>query len=237
MLNEQQFEELLQIVIPEVCYEEICEIEEQMLKEGKHVFSEEFEKNMESVFKGKKSIVNDITATKIKTKLKFKYLLVAILLFILSSITVMAYEPARHALKEFFFTIYDEYLVIFSQNIEKEENLESKEKIFLKPTYVPDEYELIDESFDETLKYISLIWVDTEGTTLYYEQTSLDMGGVVLSSDGNEPINIMIGDMEGKLVAEEDGTNTVFYEKEDFLFIASGCIGDEELIQMLLSIE
>ena len=68
MLNEQQFEELLQIVIPEVCYEEICEIEEQMLKEGKHVFSEEFGKNKESVFKGKKSISNDVIAIKRKTK-------------------------------------------------------------------------------------------------------------------------------------------------------------------------
>lgn len=237
MLNEQQFEELLQIVIPEVCYEEVSEIEEQMLKEGKHVFSEGFEKNMESVFKGKNSIVNEVTAKKRKTKPKFKYLLVAILLFILSSITVLAYEPTRYALKEFFFTIYDQYLVISYQSTEKEENLESKEKIFLKPTYVPDEYELIDESFDETLKYISLIWIDAEGTTLYYEQTTLDTGGAVLSSDGTDPIDITLGDIEGKLIAEKDGTNTVFYEKDGFLFITSGCIGEEKLIQILLSIE
>ena len=237
MLNEQQFEELLQIVIPEVCYEEICEIEEQMLKEGKHVFSEEFEKNMESVFKGKKSILNDVTAKKRKMKPKFKYLLVAILLFILSSITVLAYEPARHAFKEFFFSVYDEFILIHSEKEEEADKTDATQSLLLKPSYIPTNYELMDEVVNEALKNIFVMWIDENENVLYYEQRMPQTGEMVLSSDGDMPTDIKIGEYDGKLISEKDGLNTIFYEENDFLFVMSGFVETDELIHMLLSLE
>lgn len=233
MLNEQQFEELLQIVIPEVCYEEICEIEEQMLKEGKHVFSEEFEKNMESVFKEKKSISNDVTAIKRKTKPKFKYLLVAILLFILSSITVLAYEPARHALKDFFFTIYNEYIIFNSENNNDKNHTEM---IILKPSYIPDRYELIDEHLSITNKSYSLMWISEIEEVLLYQQMTTDSGHIILTSDGSVPQDIKIGKYDGKITTEEGGITSIFYENQGCLYTISGVLEKEELVNILLSI-
>ena len=237
MLNEQQFEELLQIVIPEVCYEEVSEIEEQMLREGEHVFSEEFEKNMESVFKGKNSIVNEVTAKKRKTKPKFKYLLVAILLFILSSITVMAYEPAKHALKEFFFTIYDEFILFHPEKEEEDDDIEGIQMDLLKPSYIPTNYELMDEVVNEALKNIFIMWIDENENVLYYEQRMPQTGEMVLSSDGYMPTDIKIGEYDGKLISEKDGLNTIFYKENNFLFVMSGFVETDELIHMLLSLE
>ena len=233
MLNEQQFEELLQIVIPEVCYEEICEIEEQMLKEGKHVFSEEFEKNMESVFKEKKSISNDVTAIKRKTKPKFKYLLVAILLFILSSITVLAYEPARHALKDFFFTIYNEYIIFNSENNNDKNHTEM---IILKPSYIPDRYELIDKHLSITNKSYSLMWISEIEEVLLYQQMTTDSGHIILTSDGSVPQDIKIGKYDGKITTEEGGITSIFYENQGCLYTISGVLEKEELVNILLSI-
>ncbi len=234
MLNEQQFEELLQIVIPEVCYEEICEIEEQMLKEGKHVFSEEFERNMESVFKGKKSILNEVTAKKRKTKPKFKYLLVAILLFILSSITVLAYEPARQALKDFFFTIYNEYIIV--EPLTEEKN-DVDDVIFYRPEYVPDMYKLEHEVIDESIKEFALLWMNEDGDVLLYQQTTLQNSRLIISSDGDRPIDIKIGEYDGKIIVEEDGLKTLFYENNGWIFLISGVLEENELIQIMMSIK
>lgn len=237
MISDNYFDELLRQITPEVCYEEICDIEDQMIKEGEHVFPRDYEKKILSIYKGKNNKIREQSFHVGKTKPKIKYLLIAILLFVFSSITVCAYEPARQVLKEFFFSVYDEFILFHSESEDEKSSLESTQNKLFRPSYIPTGYELIDETENNTLNKIFMMWIDESERVLWYEQKTLKTGEIVLSSDGNIPTDIEIGEHMGKMIVEKDGMNTVFYEENSFLFIISGFIEKDELIQILLSLE
>lgn len=238
-MNDSQFDELLQKIIPIACYEECCQLEQAMLLEGEHTFSKNFEKKMKILLKKQKRSKKQQANLQRRTRLKPRYLLVAILLFILSSITVLACEPIRESLRHMIYTIYDEYILLEKEEKNEadtlKENNVSHSIVLLRPTYIPDGYELEEELIDK--KSISLLWVDSSDHILAYEQMYMDGNRVYLSSDGKEPASIHIGDIDGKLIMEEDGMHTIFYEKNNYLFVLSGTLPADELIQILTSIE
>lgn len=237
MFDNEKFDELLQKTIPDACYEECCEIEEQMILEGEHRFSRKYEKKMRALLKRQGKCSQKGNSIKTKTSPKFRYLLVAILLALLSSMTVLAYEPAREAIKEFFFSIYDEYILFHSEDEQEIGELDLTEAVLLKPSYVPDGYELIDEHISTTNKNISLMWIDEKEEVLFYQQRTTQSGEMVLSSDGAMPQDVEIEGIHAKMVLEEDGMKSIFYEEKGYLFTISGFLEQEDLMNMLLSLE
>ena len=235
MISDKQFDELLHIIIPETCNEEIFDIEDQISVGDKHIFSKSFEEKMLFIFKGKKKIENEIDPLKIRAKPKIKYVLVAILLFVLSSMTVLAYEPARIALEKIIFSVFDDSL-LFRPDMEKTEENEG-DIIFLKPTYIPESYYLMEEYISPAKTNITLVWIDENENTLFYEQRIAQGGDLRLSSDGAIPIDIDIGGKNGKLIVENDGTKTIFYEEGDSIFIITGVINEDEMINILMNLE
>ncbi len=240
-MNDTSFDALLQRAVPNACFEECCEIEEKMLKDGEHVFSKEFEDNMNSAFKRKKKNAESKGISKRGKRPKFRYLLVAVLLLVLGSVTVVAYEPAREKLITFMMSIHEEYILIEIEENDKKESedksLEREPVEYLIPSYVPESYELIDEYFDGDAEYLSLAWENAARYSLSYDQISLQHGNMYISSDGDIPLAIKIGEYDGKLIEQENGLKTIFYEHEGFLYAVSGTMEESELMKMILSLE
>ena len=96
-------------VLEDISCEQYCKVEEYIKINGAHIFSEEFNNNMKFIIPKEKNITNmqpvEHADTR-KTRLKIRYLLVAILILIMSVTSVFAIEPLRETLKEIVYTIF-----------------------------------------------------------------------------------------------------------------------------------
>lgn len=252
MSERDDFDALLEKAAALASYHDFCKIEEKMLEQGPHEFSPQFEEKMNLLLYPSRigQSMNSKTEKPKRGRVKIRYLLIAVLLMILCSTTVFAYEPARELLKNIVYTIFDDHISIgpgdASTSLEEQEgeavleqnaNMQTGESVFQRPGYIPEGYDLCDEFVNEETRELRLFWVDDQGNTLTYIQIEAESGKLILSSSGDEPQDIKIGNIDGKFILEDDDMKTIFYEMDNSIYILVGTLEQKELVTILLSLK
>lgn len=230
---EEQFEQLLRETIPIACCEECFQIERQTLLDGTHTFSKEFEQKMQLLLENHShfSAAKEVSAK--RRKLNFRYAFAAILLFLLSSITVFAQGPWKEMLGAIVNFNSEHYLFLESPK----DTAVPTESVLYRPTYIPDGYVFAEESEETSSAEFTMTWYNDLNQILHYIQVTPDSEGFLLSLGKTEATAVVIGDQAGWAVDGEGDEKIVFYEKDDNIFVVTGVLSIEELTKILGSVK
>lgn len=228
-------DDLLEETLEKICCDEFCELEDYVVEHGRHEFSDDFEKKMEALLNPATDNIQKLDVKKQKVKRpKIKYLLVAILILLMGTLTAFAYEPIRVTIQNIAYTIFHDHLLIEGEN-----DVESTDKEYVnwkKPMYIPEGYVETLNLPDEVAKEFYLIYENEEGKVLSYIQCTSNTVSTV-TSDGKNVESLRIGDIETNMTIDETGTMVIFYEKDGWIFQIAGELELEEMKKIIKNIK
>lgn len=233
MEAEINIEALLKTTIPKACVEEMDRLEKRIRKEGRPVYSKAYRAKKKALLRGqhhykRDDIYENDNTDQPKGRLKFRYLLLAILLLVLSTATVMAYEPLLEFMESIVCTVFPDRVEIRGKENAKTEKMGG----FMVPSYIPEGYELIAEITDDVMGTCYLIW-EKEEVTLSYSQFGVDTTNMTMTASESMMMDFMIGEHEGKGFVDDKGVRTVFFENESCIYMVTGEESYEELVRIL----
>lgn len=237
MMENNDFDELLEETIEEIVCEEFLAIEDYIGEHGAHIFSDDFENKMEKLIHKENIVYNNNSERLHRVRgPKIRYLLVAILLLLMGALTAFTYKPVRVVLENFVYSIFQDYLLIEEEkNIELDKNI-SKEIEWKYPKYIPEGYKEIVNHFDEVGKELYLIYENEDKKILSYTQYTVNTRSTV-TSDGTSIENIKIGDIDATITYDKNGTIVVFFEENGSFFEISGEVEKDKMIKIVENIE
>lgn len=238
MIEDKEFDDLLRSVLPQICYEDCCKAEQQMLQDGRHEFSTEFEEKMNELLS---PTSHSISPTREKIgRIPLKYLFIAVLLFVLCSSTVLAFEPVRVQLKNIVYTVYGNFFRIDKSNDSKKElattDSFTDSIIWKKPSYVPDEYTVIDEFLDNINGEYSIIYENESEEILSFFQYDLSKNSPLISGGGSIE-NYIVDERNISLTSDETNRTIVFFEDQHSLYVLLGILEKQQMIEILATIK
>lgn len=207
-------DEMLEKAVKKACEEE-CEKEYLSLEDSEeHIFSPKFERDMKELIKDSKSI-----PFRRKKKIKMRYLLVAVLSFAFSYITVLTVEPVQGRIVEGLkkLTQIDD-----SSKNAAPENADGVTFAIENPTYIPQGYENAEWTVkirDERYAVYECNYIGADNYKLTYIQATPSFW------EAYEP----------HLKAE--GEESVSYISDKYVFYISGTVAKNDLIKMLKSLK
>lgn len=220
-------EELLRRAVKQMC-EEAYEKEEEM---PLHEFSGAFEREMETLLEKREK-------PRRKKGKKYRVLLLAGVLIVLSAGTVLAMYPMMRAKMGGIQADVKMDHVEFGLADKKpitEEEMEAIPFEVKKLDQVPEGFELYQEVLDEEGKYYSLDFRTGDGRSLLYMQSCIYTAATSITGDGSPMIKYEI---EGKDVyLFTDGTqNSAVLEWENYLYVIAGELPEEEILELMKSL-
>lgn len=224
----------------EICYEELRSIEDELERQGRPVFSDEYNKKISKTIYGyvereKKGFLKKEFKVR---KIKYRYILLVAILLILCTSTVMAVEPVREKLRVVIYSVFSNNVEIGKDdNAESLENVKEENMIIKTPVYVPEGYKKYEESIQKKMQKISITWMSEDEKLLYYSQFNVNNVISSITSDGSAVEVVDVNNHEGRLVVDENGIYTLFYEDQEYVYMISGELVLEELVKILGSIE
>lgn len=238
MESEKIWKEIIRHASEEIVRKELQEIEQNIEKEGKMLFSESYRRKMNEVIYGQEKKAVFLKGETQRIKIQKRYIAIMLLLLILCTSTVLANDNIREKLGDIYYTVFADNVEIRKVENVKEANLaRSEEIIAMKPTYIPEGYEVYEENCNEEVGRYGVIWMTKDENILNYIQYNISNTNISVTSDGSIPENVKIGNVIGKYVIDNDGIATLFYEDGQFVYIISGTLPKEELIKILASVE
>ncbi len=114
---------------------------------------------------------------------RFSKRLLAVILvavFLLTGCTVYAY---RTEIKEFFVEVYEKYIRVTYDTDANTVMGKSIEKVY-KATYIPEGYELVEESI--TSLHVYYKWMDLSGNSITLQQKDLDITSFLLDAESGD---------------------------------------------------
>lgn len=223
----------LKMSLKQAYEEEFSELQLKIRQEMVHVFSDEFENNMNSLIYGRGSL--GLYGTK-RRRYRFRYLLVAILLLVFAVTTAFAIKPIRGRLGKAFYTVFYNKTTI--ESIEEMYEEEDQQEIHWKePRYIPEGYQIERKEKNEDVGLYSITWSNENEDMLSYIQGDAGSMSLSLTSNDQKPEDIIIGDKKAKLIIDDSGTRSIFYEENGILYSVSGHISKQEIIKIADSIQ
>lgn len=223
--------------------------DKEIAQEEEHVFSKEYREKMEKLleeFENKQESKEEKKVYSIKKKnLKLKILLIAAIVMLMGSMTVMAVEPLREAFYQLIEQIFPDHTYISFETIEDQINKQNMEvdlnKYPLKLERVPKGYTINKE--EDWLEFgfyeYMQIFQNTEGKNLIYKQIlieEIDIRSLVVTSDGTAAEEILICGESAYLLTDEMTYHTIIYPKDGFIYVLGGYDEVKVLIECLESI-
>lgn len=230
-------DEMLKMATKQAFEQEFNELQSKMKMEPMHTFSNEFENNMNLLIYGRKSHVKTDRQRSTRIRYKYRYAFAAILLLIFATTTAFAIKPIRGRLEQAFYTVFTDNV-----RIEKPENMakdtgESEIVNWKEPQYVPKGFQLEFKEKNEDVNHYIISWVGEDDDTLTYIQGNADSMSLSLSSNDQKPKDIKVGDKKVKLVMDDSGTRSIFFEEDGMIYSITGHISEKELIKMVKNIK
>ncbi len=220
-----------------------CAIEDEIYDKQtggeEHVFSEQYRKKMQILLiEDIRNEEQDSNDTKRKGRIPPKrYIAVAILIAAFISSSVFAGDFIRNQFVKIYEKLYPDHTNIWFENDFEESESESRaEEAFEihRLEYVPDEYELIsEESNEDFYDYSSYYSTPDEEKILLYTQTSIKYADMIVSSDGESAVPIIINEKESYYIRDESGHNSVIYIGEDYIYLISSNENVEDIIKII----
>ncbi len=229
-LRKKKSESLLKLAL-----EEQLEQDEQMLKysenrerENIHVFSKEHEERMKKIFK-----MADKVERKAKYKQKYRQLVAGIVIFLcVSAITVTNVEALRVPIVRFFKEIQEKSTLLGA--IGKENQVVSEKFQKYVPTYVPEDYVIVEVEEDVERFYIKYENSKDNTIYIYYYWDDMNVASVDTEEGSIQEINI-----NGNLayVIKKKHEIRISMNKGTQRFYLNGKLSYKEALKVMKSIE
>ena len=151
--------------------------EKKIKQEEEHVFSEQYRTKMKKLVDDSSfEQVSNIKPYAVKKKsLKLKILLIAAIVMLMGSMTVLAVKPLREMVYQLIEKVFSDNTEVNFRELKNE--IASEEKEFTEEDYefrkiknVPDNYKLEVEKYNPAICGFFQIFVNDEGQTIIYEQ-------------------------------------------------------------------
>ena len=230
LLSEEVIKEAVKLAVIRDYEREVL----NLLEEDKHVFSVEFERKMEELLMG---YTSDLKRR--RKKMPIKYLLVAILIFLMSGMTVLAIPGVRDRIAKYCEMLFSDHTdVKFELPAEKTEREEEFE--IHKPTYIPKGYKFYEEEYSEEFESYWCCYINKQETAVHFWQElpeKLKMWDISITSNGDPAKEFELNGHPVYHLVDEKGASTLIYVKEDYIYMVSGRVNVEELIKILESIK
>ena len=226
-------DDILKKCISDMCEMDLMQVERQMKEHPSIVPSKRLKRKMKPVLRNgfnNRSIKYDI---KPHGHLKFRYVVLAAVLLIMTMSTVLVSSSLRGFLRSIAYTSFPDHIAI-EKNTEEDLGPSSDTFDITKvPTYVPDGYK--KENTVAMDEYLQITWANADGDILEYIMASPENSTINLTSDGSESKKVKIGNSDAILIKSGE-TNSLVYEKNGIEYIVAGKLEQEELIKMIVSI-
>lgn len=211
-----------------------------------HEFSEEHEKKIRELVRqnlGKAGSEHTRHASK-RMSLRIRIALVAVVIMIMGSMTVLAVEPLRIKVYRMVERLFSDYTDVTFEEIEKEIRARSKaadmENYPRRLKKVPEGYTLfLEEDFmkeEVELPDFTQGYKNSKDQNLWYSQTLTELYDVSITSDGTPAKRIKVGNDQAYLFTDEDNYHGIILEKDGFVYTMGGYDEVDELIACLESI-
>lgn len=215
--------------------------EKKIEKEEDHAFSEEYRKTMDAMVRtGERKEKNNIVRYASRRKsLRFKVALVAAIIMLMGSMTVLAVEPVREKVYQMIEKIFSDHTDILFENTKSEENnFETKGVYPRKLKTIPEGYEFVkEEDFsDIDILQFTQIFQNEKGENLIYDQIEIEEfadSGVSVTSNGEPAKEVSVCGEAARELIDQGGYRTIIYEKDGFVYMISGFLEEKELITCL----
>ncbi len=212
-------------------------------REEEHEFSREHERRI-------RELVRE-NCGKIKTKparhrsnrmsLRIRIALVAVVVMMMGSMTVLAVEPLREKVYQMIERIFSDHTDVSFEEIGKEldeqkTEITSENFVVRKLTKVPAQYKLEkDEKSDIYFEYYAN-YVDEQGRALNYHQQAIEYVDIwTLTSNGERAKRIVVNGENAYLLTDTDGWKIILYLKNGYLYKLGGYEETNKLIEILES--
>lgn len=241
-------EDILREAVQGACKRENAAYDKLVTEREKPVFSHNFEKN---IVKLKKEIKHTKTADIIeyphttfpRKRMRLKLALIAIIIMMFGSMTVMAVEPIREKVYQIIETLFPDHTDISFKEVEEdtqENETDSQTRSFnpadfpKKLKWVPEGYELIQEDIDTDLFYLMQTYINPQKQYLAYDQMLLEnTNGLDITSNGKGAKEIIINGKTGYLFTDEDNYHIILYMQDGFAYKIGGYLNETDLIKCL----
>lgn len=215
--------------------------EKKIEKEEDHIFSEEYRKHMDRMLQaGESKEENRTIRYRSKRKsLRLKIALVAAIIMLMGSMTVLAVEPIREKLYEMIEKIFPDHTDILFENTEGEKNEFETNGIYpRKLKKIPEGYEFVkeDDFSDIDILQFTQAYQNEKGENLIYDQIEISEfsdSGVSITSNGEPAKEVSVCGELAQEVIDDGGYRTIIYEKDGFVYLISGFLDEKELIECL----
>ena len=241
-------EDILREAVLNACERENAAYNKLVTEREKPVFSHDFEKN---IAKLKKEIKHTKTADIIeyphtvlpKKRLRLKIALIAMIIMMFGSMTVMAVEPIREKVYQIIETFFPDHTDISFKEVKEdaqENETDSQTRSFnpadfpKKLKWVPEGFELVQEEIDSDLFYLMQTYINPQKQYLAYDQMLLEnTNGLDLTSNGEVSKEITINGKTGYLFTDDDNYHIILYMHKGFAYKIGGYLNEADLIKCL----
>ncbi|MDU3181018.1 MAG: DUF4367 domain-containing protein [Lachnospiraceae bacterium] len=172
-----------------------------------------------------------------RKRLKFRYLLVAVLILLFGGMTTLANPDVRERIGKYFEQLFDDHTDV---SLDVPEQHKKKEFVKVKPTYIPEGYTQIEKTYTKQTQEYILSFVNENGDTLHYTQSlpeQWENSPNSITSDGVPAKTLDIGGFPGYLLSDEHGVYSLIYITDNYTFYVGGKVDAEELIKMIQSLQ
>lgn len=208
-----------------------------------HGFSEEHEKKMRELVEKNLGKARSKHTSK-RMSLRIRIALVAVIVMMMGSMTVLAVEPLRVKVYRMVERLFSDHTDVTFEEIEEEIRAQSgevdMENYPRRLKKVPEGYTLFSEEdfMKEEVKLpdFSQGYKNSKDQNLWYSQTLAELYDVSITSDGSPAKRIKIENEQAYLFTDDENYHGIIMEKDGFVYTIGGYDEVDELIACLESV-
>ena len=196
------------------------------LFDSEHVFSEEFEIKMNRLLALKKQNTNRRVWKRIAA--------IVILVLSLGMATVMSVKAFRDNFYELVEKVYDKFSKIIYHQVAEEPG-DNGRFVEYELGSIPTNYKLKDSFVDESAQIRSEVYTDGE-RLLHFRQFNIHNTDFTLNTEDSAIEDVEVDGIEMHYL-EKDGDHTIFFDNGKYVFLLSGEVDKETLMETTKSIQ
>lgn len=212
---------------------------------GEHEFSEEHEQKMrELVEKNFKKTKSGASYTRKKMSWRIRLALVAVVIMMMGSMTVLAVEPLQTKVYQMVERLFSDHTDVTFEEIEEEIGSQNgevdMENYPRRLKTVPEGYVLVEEidfmkDPEIELPDFSQQYSNSKEQCFNYMQVLTENYDASITSDGTPAKRIKVGNDQAYLFTDDDNYHGIIMEKDGFVYTIGGYDEVDELITCLES--
>lgn len=191
-----------------------------------HIFSAEFERNMEKLIRQSKK---QLPSGKSKTfNKRFISILAAIIIMISTAMSVSA---IRQRVIEFITEVYQRYTQVFFSESQSSQ-VESKLFAAYMPSYIPKGFELVNKATNGTV----LLDYEKGAEFISYEQEWIDEVSMQINTEGVKLEELKFNNLPAKYYSNKGVQNLIWYDSH-YMYMVSSTLDRETVFKIAESVK